>query len=176
MVLTTDVHLPKTDQPVILEFKDVSFGYQANQQTLKGVSFKIHEGEMISIVGKNGAGKSTISKLISGFYSPTSGTIEFKGEDLRQQTIKERAEKIGLVMQNPNQMISKTMIFDEVAFGLRIRGVNEEEVKRRVYETLKICGLYPYRNWPISALRFWAEKTSDDCLNFSFKSRNFNFR
>ena len=72
--LTTDVHLPKTDQPVILEFKDVSFGYQPNQQTLKGVSFKIHEGEMISIVGKNGAGKSTISKLISGFYSPTSGT------------------------------------------------------------------------------------------------------
>ena len=156
--LTTDVHLPKTDQPVILEFKDVSFGYQANQQTLKGVSFKIHEGEMISIVGKNGAGKSTISKLISGFYSPTSGTIEFKGEDLRQQTIKERAEKIGLVMQNPNQMISKTMIFDEVAFGLRIRGVNEEEVKRRVYETLKICGLYPYRNWPISALSFGQKK------------------
>ena len=103
--LTTDVHLPKTDQPVILEFKDVSFGYQANQQTLKGVSFKIHEGEMISIVGKNGAGKSTISKLISGFYSPTSGTIEFKGEDLRQQTIKERAEKIGLGMQNQNHMI-----------------------------------------------------------------------
>ena len=156
--LATDVHLPKTDQPVILEFKDVSFGYQANQQTLKGVSFKIHEGEMISIVGKNGAGKSTISKLISGFYSPTSGTIEFKGEDLRQQTIKERAEKIGLVMQNPNQMISKTMIFDEVAFGLRIRGVNEEEVKRRVYETLKICGLYPYRNWPISALSFGQKK------------------
>lgn len=156
--LTTDVQLPKTDQPVILEFKDVSFGYQPNQQTLKGVSFKIHEGEMISIVGKNGAGKSTISKLISGFYSPTSGTIEFKGEDLRQQTIKERAEKIGLVMQNPNQMISKTMIFDEVAFGLRIRGVNEEEVKRRVYETLKICGLYPYRNWPISALSFGQKK------------------
>lgn len=156
--LTTDVQLPKTDQSVILEFKDVSFGYQPNQQTLKGVSFKIHEGEMISIVGKNGAGKSTISKLISGFYSPTSGTIEFKGEDLRQQTIKERAEKIGLVMQNPNQMISKTMIFDEVAFGLRIRGVNEEEVKRRVYETLKICGLYPYRNWPISALSFGQKK------------------
>ncbi|WP_235070545.1 ABC transporter ATP-binding protein [Turicibacter sp. TJ11] len=156
--LTTDVHLPKTDQPIILEFKEVSFGYQPNQQTLKGVSFKIHEGEMISIVGKNGAGKSTISKLISGFYSPTSGTIEFKGEDLRQQTIKERAEKIGLVMQNPNQMISKTMIFDEVAFGLRIRGVNEEEVKRRVYETLKICGLYPYRNWPISALSFGQKK------------------
>lgn len=149
---------PYENQEVALEFKDVTFGYQVNQPILKNMSFKIHQGEMVSIVGKNGAGKSTISKLISGFYKPTSGTIEFKGVDLSSHTIKERAEKIGLVMQNPNQMISKTMIFDEVAFGLRIRGIDEEEVKRRVFETLKVCGLYPYRNWPISALSFGQKK------------------
>lgn len=146
------------NQEVALEFKDVTFGYQTNQPILKNMSFKIHQGEMVSIVGKNGAGKSTISKLISGFYKPTSGTIEFKGVDLSSHTIKERAEKIGLVMQNPNQMISKTMIFDEVAFGLRVRGIEEEEVKRRVHETLTICGLYPFRNWPISALSFGQKK------------------
>ena len=151
--LNASSYLPEEKQQVILEFKNVSFGYQMNQKTLKDISFKIHQGEMVSIVGKNGAGKSTISKLISGFYQPTAGAIEFKGQDLSNQTIKERAEKIGLVMQNPNQMISKTMIFDEVAFGLRIRGIDEEEVKRRVFETLKVCGLYPYRNLPISALR-----------------------
>lgn len=149
---------PYENQEVALEFKDVTFGYQVNLPILKNMSFKIHQGEMVSIVGKNGAGKSTISKLISGFYKPTSGTIEFKGVDLSSHTIKERAEKIGLVMQNPNQMISKTMIFDEVAFGLRIRGIDEEEVKRRVFETLKVCGLYPYRNWPISALSFGQKK------------------
>lgn len=149
---------PYENQEVALEFKDVTFGYQTNQPILKNMSFKIHQGEMVSIVGKNGAGKSTISKLISGFYKPTSGTIEFKGVDLSSHTIKERAEKIGLVMQNPNQMISKTMIFDEVAFGLRVRGVGEEEVKRRVHETLTICGLYPFRNWPISALSFGQKK------------------
>ena len=149
---------PYENQAVALEFKDVTFGYQTNQPILKNMSFKIHQGEMVSIVGKNGAGKSTISKLISGFYKPTSGTIEFKGIDLSSHTIKERAEKIGLVMQNPNQMISKTMIFDEVAFGLRVRGIEEEEVTRRVHETLKICGLYPFRNWPISALSFGQKK------------------
>ena len=149
---------PYENQEVALEFKDVTFGYQVNQPILKNMSFKIHQGEMVSIVGKNGAGKSTISKLISGFYKPTSGTIEFKGVDLSSHTIKERAEKIGLVMQNPNQMISKTMIFDEVAFGLRVRGIEEEEVKRRVHETLTICGLYPFRNWPISALSFGQKK------------------
>ena len=113
---------------------------------------------MVSIVGRNGAGKSTISKLICGFYKPTSGSILFNGKDIKNATIKERAEKIGIVMQNPNQMISKTMIFDEVALGLRVRGVKEEEVKERVYETLKVCGLYEFRNWPISALSYGQKK------------------
>ncbi len=158
---------PVENQEVILEFKDVTFGYQSNHPTLKNISFKIHKGEMVSkihkgemvsIVGKNGAGKSTISKLVSGFYKPSAGTIGFRGIDLATHSIKERAEKIGLVMQNPNQMISKTMIFDEVAFGLRVRGVAEEDVKQRVHETLKVCGLYPFRNWPISALSFGQKK------------------
>ena len=109
-------------------------------------------------LGRNGAGKSTISKLICGFYKPTEGQILFDGRDLINDTIKERAEKIGIVMQNPNQMISKTMIFDEVALGLKVRGVPEEEIKNRVFETLKICGLYEFRNWPISALSFGQKK------------------
>ena len=113
---------------------------------------------MVSIIGKNGAGKSTISKLICGFYKPTSGDILLKGRSIENETIKERSEKIGVVMQNPNAMISKSMIFDEVALGLKIRGISEEEIEERVYETLKICGLYEFRNWPISALSFGQKK------------------
>ena len=142
----------------ILEVKDLSFSYSEEKQILKNVSFKVNKGDMVSIVGKNGAGKSTISKLICGFYNPTSGTILLSGEDISDKTIKERSEKIGFVMQNPNQMISKSMIFDEVAFGLRVRGYSEEEVKERVYNVLKICGLYKFRNWPISALSFGQKK------------------
>jgi len=73
-------------------------------------------------------------------------------------SIMERAEKIGFVMQNPNQMISFPMIFDEIAFGLKTRGVGETEIKERVYEALKVCGLYPFRNWPVSALSFGQKK------------------
>ncbi|VYT65592.1 ATP-binding cassette domain-containing protein [Clostridium paraputrificum] len=142
----------------LLELKNVNFEYSKNKKVLKDISFKINKGEMVSIVGRNGAGKSTISRLICGFYHPTSGEILFEGNNLKNSTIKERAEKIGLVMQNPNQMISKTMIFDEVALGLQIRGVSEDETKRRVYEALKICGLYEFRNWPISALSFGQKK------------------
>lgn len=146
------------EKEVVLELDNISFKYNNNKETLKNVSFKVYKGEMVSIVGRNGAGKSTISKLICGFYSPESGRILFKGRDIAKDTIKERAEKIGMVMQNPNQMISKTMIFDEVALGLRVRGVPEEKIKEKVYETLKICGIYEFRNWPISALSFGQKK------------------
>jgi energy-coupling factor transport system ATP-binding protein len=146
------------DSEVILELKNVKFGYEKGREILKGISFKVKKGEMISIVGKNGAGKSTVSKLICGFYKPTEGEILFNGRNLENDTIKERAEKIGIVMQNPNQMISKTMIFDEVALGLRVRGLSEEEIKKRVFNTLKVCGLYEFRNWPISALSFGQKK------------------
>lgn len=150
--------LQEKEENPILEFKNVSFGYSKESKILKDISFSINKGDMISIVGKNGAGKSTISKLICGFYKENSGDILFNGKSLKGYTIKERAESIGIVMQNPNQMISKTMIFDEVALGLKVRGVSEKEIKERVFETLKICGLYEYRNWPISALSYGQKK------------------
>jgi energy-coupling factor transport system ATP-binding protein len=148
----------EVEDDIILELKNIKFKYNNKKDTLNDISFKIHKGEMISIVGRNGAGKSTISKLICGFYKPSSGEILFEGRNIAKDTIKERAEKIGMVMQNPNQMISKTMIFDEVALGLKVRGVSEEEIKERVFETLRICGLYEMRNWPISALSFGQKK------------------
>ena len=153
-----EVYESDENQNPILELDNICFSYNNEKQILKNVSFKINKGDMVAIVGRNGAGKSTISKLVCGFYKPTSGRILFDGKDMVDYTIKERSEKIGFVMQNPNQMISKTMVYDEVAFGLKIRGLSDSEIKERVYETLRICGLYGYRNWPISALSFGQKK------------------
>ena len=153
-----EVYESDENQNPILELDNINFSYNKEKQILKNVSFKINKGDMAAIVGRNGAGKSTISKLVCGFYKPTSGRILFDGKDMVDYTIKERSEKIGFVMQNPNQMISKTMVYDEVAFGLKIRGLSDSEIKERVEETLRICGLYGYRNWPISALSFGQKK------------------
>ena len=142
----------------LLEVKNVSFGYNKGQQTLKNVSLSVRKGEMVSIVGRNGAGKSTFSKLVCGFEDPNQGEIFFEGQELLKENIRSRAKKIGYVMQNPNQMISKTMIYDEVALGLQKSGKSEEEIRAKVEETLKICGLYPFRNWPVSALSFGQKK------------------
>lgn len=153
-----EVYESDENQNPILELDNICFSCNNEKQILKNVSFKINKGDMAAIVGRNGAGKSTISKLVCGFYKPTSGRILFDGKDMVDYTIKERSEKIGFVMQNPNQMISKTMVYDEVAFGLKIRGLSDSEIKERVEETLRICGLYGYRNWPISALSFGQKK------------------
>ena len=152
--------LPPERKPTepVLEVKDLGFSYVPGKKVLQDIHFRIEKGEMLSIVGKNGAGKSTLSNLICGFINPDQGEILLEGSDISGLSIKERGEVIGLVMQNPNQMISKPMIFDEVALGLVVRGVPEEEIRERVNETLKICGLYPFRNWPVSALSFGQKK------------------
>ncbi len=148
----------KEESASALKVEDLYFSYVEGKPILQHIHFDIKKGEMVSIVGKNGAGKSTLSNLICGFYKPTKGRILLNGEDVAPLSIKERGEKIGLVMQSPNQMISKPMIYEEVALGLSVRGVPEDEIKERVYETLKICGLYPFRNWPVSALSFGQKK------------------
>lgn len=144
--------------PVLLEAAGIDFTYENGFHALKDVTVSVKKGELLAIVGTNGAGKSTFSKVICGFEKQQKGTLRFSGEDMADLSIKERADRIGYVMQNPNQMISKSFIFDEVALGLRMRGVAEEEVRRRVEETLKVCGLYPFRKWPVSALSFGQKK------------------
>ena len=141
----------------LLKLEQISFAYQENHPILKNISLSIPKGQRLAIVGKNGAGKSTLAKAICGFIT-TEGQYTSRGEDIKQESVKERAERVGYVLQNPNQMISTNMIFDEVALGLRLRGVSEEDIKERVYQVLKTCGLYEFRKWPISALAYGQKK------------------
>ena len=141
----------------ILKVEGLSVSYGDNPAIIEELSFSLKKGERLAIVGKNGAGKSTLAKALCGFV-PSQGKLTYKGQDISQDSIAERSERIGFVLQNPNQMISQTMIFDEVALGLRLRGIEEAEVEERVHEVLKTCGLYSFRKWPISALSFGQKK------------------
>lgn len=154
--LQTELVKETVELQSLFKLEDVSFSYD-DRLILKSLHLDIKKGEKIAIVGKNGAGKSTLAKAISSFIQ-TEGRYLWEGQDIKGDSVAERAERVGYVLQNPNQMISTNMIFDEVALGLRLRGVDEQEIKTRVYETLKICGLYEFRNWPISALSFGQKK------------------
>lgn len=144
--------IKKTNEEVI-KIENLTFSYE-RENILENLSLEIDKGEIISILGPNGAGKSTLAKLMCGFLRPDSGKIILTGKDSKDLSIKEIADKVGFILQNPNAMISKTMIFDEVAFGLRVRGVAEDVIEKKVHDALEICGLYSFRKWPISALSY----------------------
>lgn len=142
----------------LLSVKNLSYSYDDQRKTLDNVSFSVNKGEFVSILGKNGSGKSTITRLIMGVLEPDTGSIEFNGRNLADCTIFERSQHIGIVLQNPNHMISHHMIFDEVASGLRNRGIAEDIVDKKVHEVLELCGLGRYRHWPIEALSYGQKK------------------
>ncbi|MDK9736228.1 DUF3744 domain-containing protein [Vibrio sp. D404a] len=142
----------------LLEVHGLTYSYDGEKNALEDVSFKIGKGEFVSILGKNGSGKSTITKLIMGVIEADSGSAYLNGEDLSTLSIFERSQKVGVVMQNPNHMISHHMIFDEVAFGLRNRGIDEASIKEKVESVLELCGLSKFRHWPIEALSYGQKK------------------
>ena len=144
--------------PELLEVRDLSYTYPNGFRALRDISVSVRKGELTAIVGTNGAGKSTFAKVVCGFETQQEGSVSLLGQDISGLSIKERADRIGYVMQNPNQMISKVQIFDEVALGLRTRGVPEEEIVSRVEDALRVCGLWEFRSWPISALSFGQKK------------------
>lgn len=150
------LHFESESEEVLLETNHLHFSYP-EKQVLKDINLTIHKGERLAIVGKNGAGKSTLAKALCGFIRP-EGELLWNGQSIQDDSIKERAGRIGYVLQNPNQMISQNKIFDEVALGLRLRGVDEEVVEQRVLNILEVCGLYPFRKWPISALSYGQKK------------------
>lgn len=154
----TDAKEQKQYEKELLAVNDIEFSYANGRHILKDISLSVKKGEMLAIVGTNGAGKSTFAKVICGFELPQEGTLSLDGDDLLGLSIKERADHIGYVMQNPNQMISKVMIMDEVSLGLKTRGVSEEETAKHVERALKTCDIWPYRNWPVSALSFGQKK------------------
>ncbi|HDY8001511.1 TPA: ABC transporter ATP-binding protein [Vibrio vulnificus] len=152
---TTNNHIRSE---TLLDVRNLTYSYDGEKNALEGVSFNVQRGEFVSILGKNGSGKSTITKLIMGVIEPDNGAMHLNGQDLSELTIFERSQKVGVVMQNPNHMISHHMIFDEVAFGLRNRGWEEQQVNDKVLEVLELCGLSKYRHWPIEALSYGQKK------------------
>ncbi|MGR2704382.1 ABC transporter ATP-binding protein [Vibrio campbellii] len=142
----------------LLAVRNLTYSYDGEKNALEDVSFDVKRGEFVSVLGKNGSGKSTITKLVMGVIEPDQGSMMLNGQDLNELTIFERSQKVGVVMQNPNHMISHHMIFDEVAFGLRNRGVEENQIEAKVLEVLELCGLNKYRHWPIEALSYGQKK------------------
>lgn len=156
MKAVSEYQVPPKEE-LLVRASHVTFAYE-RRKALEDVSFDIHRGEKIAIVGKNGAGKSTMAKLLCGIIRPSSGEIFINGTNYLSMSIREIGQKIGYVMQNPNQMIVKDIIADEVRLALTLNQFSQEDIDKRVADTLKMCGLYPMRNWPVSVLSYGQRK------------------
>ena len=146
-----------SENPVVT-FKDVSFSYDPGRKALNDINLEIKRGERVAIIGKNGAGKSTVAKLLCGIIRPDTGTITLDGTDIKNLSVKEIGEKVGYVMQDPNTMIVKDIIKDEVRMALDLRGMPSEEADSRVQTALETCGLYRMRNWPVDSISYGQKK------------------
>ncbi|MEZ8144234.1 heme ABC transporter ATP-binding protein [Enterovibrio norvegicus FF-33] len=150
--------IPTRDTTPLLSIEGLTYSYDGDKNALEDVTFSVDRGEIVSVLGKNGSGKSTITKLVMGVLEPDAGMIRFKGEDFSDLSIFERSKKVGVVMQNPNHMISHHMIMEEVTFGLRNLGLSEAEIEKRALDVLELCGLSKYRHWPVDALSYGQKK------------------
>ena len=150
--------IKEVEEDPVIEFSNVSFSYDGYETVLSDINFKINRGERVAIIGKNGAGKTTAATLICGLHKPATGTIKINGEDSSKYSVKEIGEKVGYVMQNPNQMLVKDIIKDEVGMALELRGMSSEEVESRVKTALETCRLYQMRNWPVDSISYGQKK------------------
>lgn len=154
----TNLLQKKGSDTELLRLSNLNFAYENGKRIISNLSLTINQGEIISLVGRNGTGKSTLSNIITGFLEPQSGSMYLREKNLTDLSVKQRASYIGYILQDPNQMISKTTVYDEVASGLELRKVTKEKIEKRVKKILQICGLYEMRNWPITALSFGQKK------------------
>lgn len=142
----------------VLSVKNLYFSYEEGVPVLQHIHFDIGKGETVSLIGKNGGGKSVIGEIICGFRKPVRGSVTFRGKDMLSKTVKERGEKIGLVTQTPAQMLSGGTVYKAVAAGLMTRGIPKREAKERIDRVLEVCGLLPFAGQKISALSFGEKK------------------
>lgn len=126
---------------IVVEFEGINFGYTKDLQILKDINFKIYKNEYICIIGHNGSGKSTISKVLSGLLKPQSGTIKLFGEKITPYNIKHLRNNIGVIFQNPDNQFVGLTVEDDIAFGLENRKVPSEEMPKIISLAAEAIGI-----------------------------------
>lgn len=123
---------------LLLSFSHVSFSYDKSLEVLKDITFTLHKGEKVALLGLNGAGKSTLMLHINGLLVPDKGRVLINGFDTSSKSVYEIRKLVGLVFQNPDDQLFMPTVKDDVAFGPRNMNLSPEEVEERVNEALEI--------------------------------------
>ena len=128
----------------LLRVEDLTFGYDRKRPTLQGISFSLQSGGIVALCGRNGSGKTTLARLLMRINQPPRGTVWLGGKDLAGLEPREIAAEVGYVFQNPDHQFVTDRVWDEVAYGLQVRGFSDLVVQDRVEEMLTIVDLQRY--------------------------------
>lgn len=139
-------HEPRSGNDTVAEVRGVWFSYPDGTEALKGVNLKLRKGELVALMGPNGGGKTTLAKVIAGLLKPREGKVLVQGKPVSSYTRLELSSLVGYVYQNPQHQLFCQSVFEEVAFGLRLRGMKGAELARRVSEALRLFGLEELRD------------------------------
>ena len=137
----SDPRADEKEDTLLIQCKDLEHTYPNGVKALNGISLEIFEGEMVAIVGQNGSGKTTLAKHFNALLTPTGGEVLVNGLQTAEQGVYKIGQKVGYVFQNPDHQIFSELVYDEVAFGLKLRDVPEDEIDARVKEALEAVGL-----------------------------------
>lgn len=131
----------------MIDLQRVSYSYPDGAPALKDVSLRIGSGEAIALIGPNGSGKSTLLKLIGGLIAADEGRYFFNGTEMTNKRLKDHRlakafhKEVGFVFQNPDTQLFCSSVYEEIAFGPIQMGLKEEEVDKRVTDTMNLLGI-----------------------------------
>ena len=125
----------------MLEVRDLHFDYPDGHEAIKNISFTIHPGESVGIIGANGAGKSTLLMLLMGVLFPKNGKVLVGDVEVTKKTLPMIRQQMGMVFQDPDDQLFMTTVYDDVAFGPRNYQLSEQEVEQRVTMALDLVGI-----------------------------------
>lgn len=130
----------------MIKLENVCFKYDTNSEDLilKNINLEINKGEFVSILGRNGSGKSTMAKLLNAQIFPTEGDVSIFGQNTKTSDIWKIREQVGMVFQNPDNQIVATVVEEDVAFGPENMGIPNPELRKRVDSSLKTVGMLKY--------------------------------
>jgi energy-coupling factor transporter ATP-binding protein EcfA2 len=144
--------------PPLIEFRDVSFAYEAGETVLNDISLKVFSGDVIALLGPNGAGKSTLIKHAIGLLKPTRGAVMVNGEDTHNKSTAQLAKILGYVFQSPTQMLFAPSVREELAFGPRNLGYPPKEVEAGVKLAAQMVNLQSLEEYSPFSLSYGQQK------------------
>ena len=136
-----DAHNAADERPIIVDVAGAAYSYGTGQAGIEGIDLAVHAGEILAVVGQNGAGKTTFTKLLNGLIRPSAGVVRIAGLDTRTTPVSALASHAATLFQNPDRQLCRNTVVEEISFGLELQGTPADAARERARHVAATFGL-----------------------------------